>query len=270
MPPALVVYSMKHIISVMLLAAVLAPAAPAAARPADPTGCRLALGVGAAPVGTGACPGVRPGALIQIPKGDQNFLCTLNFLFRGSDGARYMGTAGHCILADGSAPVSFTEDRGEKVWRKNGPIVRDRDGRSIGRFVYAIEQGPKDFALIRLNRSVSASAQMCHFGGPIGTNTKTTGDAVLHHYGNALAIGDALPARTEYAPALDDPNEVYAWGASAPGDSGAAVIDDDGRALGVIVSGGANGIGITRIAPQVARAARKLGLRLTMVTARLI
>src|SRR5688500_18129194 len=53
----------------------------------------------AAPFGVGTCPGVRPGGVVVSDTGQ----CTLNFLFEGSDGNRYIGTAGHCIL--GESPI---------------------------------------------------------------------------------------------------------------------------------------------------------------------
>src|SRR4051812_47051786 len=92
----------------------------------------------AAPVGTGTCPGVRPGAIVNSDVGQ----CTLNFLFTGSDGQRYIGTAGHCIL--GESPVGG--DVGEQSWAAGtGPVATDADGNRIGEFAYAILQDPKDF-----------------------------------------------------------------------------------------------------------------------------
>src|SRR5256885_17113520 len=70
--------------------------------------CTLIPVPAAAPVGTGTCPGVRPGAIVRSHVGQ----CTLNFLFVGSDGSRYIGTAGHCIL--GTSP--FGGDVGEMAW----------------------------------------------------------------------------------------------------------------------------------------------------------
>ena len=79
-----------------------------------------------------------------------------------------MGTAGHCIL--GESPVGG--DVGEESWAPGtGPVASDADGNRIGEFAYAILQDPKDFAVIRLDAGVEASPQMCHFGGPTGTNT---------------------------------------------------------------------------------------------------
>src|SRR5467141_1721949 len=121
--------------------------------------CTLIPVPAAAPLGTGTCPGVRPGAIVRSDVGQ----CTLNFLFVGSDGGRYIGTAGHCIL--GTSP--FGGNAGEIVWATGmAPVARDGSGNRIGEFIYAILQDPKDFALILLDPQVQASASMCHFGGP--------------------------------------------------------------------------------------------------------
>lgn len=238
----------------------------------DGVPCDLIEVPAAAPVGTGTCPGVRPGAIVQSDTGQ----CTFNFLFLGSDGRRYMGTAGHCILGD--SPIGG--DVGEEAWAPGtGPEARDADNQRIGEFAYAILQDPKDFALIRLDPGVQASAQMCHFGGPTGTNADlSSSPVVLHHFGNGVAIGSVLPARTHVAASTPDPDHVFANGAALPGDSGSGVISADGRALGVLVTVGvhtatiglptdAGLIGITRITPQEARAEQVLGLSLTLQTA---
>src|SRR6266853_1497553 len=72
--------------------------------------CTL-IPVPAAPLGTGTCPGVRPGAIVLTDVGQ----CTLNFLFQGSDGSGYIGTAGHCIL--GTSPIGG--DVGEMSWARD-------------------------------------------------------------------------------------------------------------------------------------------------------
>jgi len=228
----------------------------------------------APPAGVGACPGVRPGGYVASDKGG----CTFNFLFRGSDGHDYMGTAGHCILGEST----ITVDVGEKIWpRGGGPEARDEDGARIGEFAYAILLDPKDFALVRLEDSVAANPQMCHFGGPTGVNEALTGDpVVLQHYGNGLAVGEVLPARTAVAPTMPHPDHVFANGVAVFGDSGSGVVSEDGRAVGVLVTIGyfaagqvgpgtqeSGTIGITRIAPQVRRAEQALGVDLTLVTA---
>jgi hypothetical protein len=235
--------------------------------------CKLIEVPAAAPAGTGQCPGVRPGAVVNSDKGQ----CSFNFLFTGADGARYMGTAGHCILGDDP----FGGDAGEQSWAAgSGPVARDSAGNRIGEFSYAILQDPKDFALIRLDPGVNASAQMCHFGGPTGTNDdRGAAVTVLHHFGNGIGVGDVLPARSALAIGMPNPDHVYAQGAVVPGDSGSGIISADGRAVGVIVTTGvhsnsigtggvdAGTMGVTRLTPQVNRAEQVLGTDLTLQTA---
>lgn len=237
--------------------------------------CKLIPVPAASPVGTGTCPGVRPGAIVESDAGQ----CTFNFLFTGADGHRYIGTAGHCIL--GESPIGG--DVGEESWAPGtGPVARDGEGNRIGEFAYAILQDPKDFALIRLDSGVAANPQMCHFGGPTGVNSDRPGlnsPVVLQHFGNGLAVGSVLPARSAVALGMPDPDHVYAEGAVVPGDSGSGIISADGRAVGVIVTTGlhtasigtsgidAGTMGVTRLAPQVSRASQVLGTGLTLQTA---
>jgi hypothetical protein len=235
--------------------------------------CKLIPVPAAAPFGTGTCPGVRPGAIVNSDAGQ----CTFNFRFNGGDGERYIGTAGHCIL--GESPVGG--DVGEESWAEGtGPVARDADGNRIGEFTYAILQDPKDFALIRLDDGVEASPQMCHFGGPNGTNAdQGSGPVVLNHFGNGIGVGSVLPARSALALGTPNPDHVFAQGVAVPGDSGSGVISSDGRALGVLVTVGlhsgsigtggvdAGDVGITRIPPQEARAEQVLGTTLNLQTA---
>jgi hypothetical protein len=240
--------------------------------------CSL-IGVPAAeaqlPVGVGTCPGVRPGGELRTELGQ----CTLNFLFETPDHERYIGTAGHCILGEGSGLAG--DGPGEKTWPKGqGPAAKDPDGKRFGEFAYAVLKDPKDFALIRLDPGVEASPEMCNYGGPSGINDDLSGDpTVLHYFGNGVAIGTALPARSAVAMGLPNADHVYAAGLALPGDSGSAVISEDGRAVGVLVTVGIHGfgidenggidfgtVGITRIVPQMNRAAEALGIQLKMVT----
>jgi hypothetical protein len=229
----------------------------------------------APPVGTGTCPGVRPGAIVLTDIGQ----CTLNFLFQASDGRRYIGTAGHCIL--GTSPLGG--DVGEKSWAPGtGPAARDSGGNRIGEFAYAVLQDPKDFSLIRLDPQAQASAAMCHFGGPTGVNNDRPGltqPVVLEWFGNGIAAGSTVPARSAIAAGMPSPDHVFAQGAATPGDSGSGVISADGRAVGALVTVGAHTgtlglaggdaglVGITRLTPQVERAQQVLGTSLVLQSA---
>jgi len=227
------------------------------------------------------CDGVRPGGEIRIPKEDATSSCTLNFLFIGTDARKqkhvYMGTAGHCLLAE----TNLDTDKGEHAWPPGkGPIVTDRSGKRIGTFAYAILQGKKDFALIRIDNGIGVSPQMCWFGGPTGVNKDITSATVpIHHYGHGVGIGQTVPARTSLAYGMRNVDEVTAVGLVIPGDSGGPAIGPDGRAVGVVVSIGVSftgdplgggTVGITRLTPQLERAAKVLQQRIGMATAKLL
>jgi hypothetical protein len=197
----------------------------------------------------------------------------LNFLFKGSDGERYVGTAGH-LLAD--------EDT--LTWKRNGPTAAIDDGTTIGRAVYASNHnaGPDDFALIRLTRGVKADPAVCHWGGPTSLHDEVSSDpTVLRLYGNGQGISEGVPARTLLAPTMIDDSMVAAFGVVAPGDSGSPVISEDGRAVGVQFLLGAmwgdalndpakatpGNVGIYRLGPQVDAAEAALGIDLKLMTA---
>lgn len=264
----------RRVISTLSLAALttLAAAAPASAAERQDTlelggrDCKLIEVPTAAPFGSGGCRGVRPGGLVETPIG----FCTMNFLFRDRDGRRYIGTAGHCVL----------RRDGEAVYGRKGPVAKDSRGRAIGRFRYAVLRGEKDFALIRLNKAgrSGASARMCHFGGPTGTNSSRPRRPIaLSHYGNGLVTGDITPARTFLAlSGMPSRNHVFATGAVAPGDSGGPVTrSGGGGAVGLVVTVGVHGargeagtVGITRLQPQEQRAEAQIGEQLRILTAR--
>lgn len=217
-------------------------------------------GAQSVPVGTSPCPGVRPGAHISTGKTGG----TLNFVFRGSDGHRYIGTAGHLFA-----------DEQTLTWRKDGPSVAIDDGTVIGKAAFAWNYGDRsaDFALIRLARGVEVEASMCHWGGPTGINDDLSDDpTLLRLYGNGVGIGEAFPARTMVAPVTDDEDLVTAVGVAIFGDSGSPVISEDGRAMGVqfatgFYQQGPGTVGVYRLGPQVAEAERALGISIRLVKA---
>lgn len=282
-----------RLIAVLAFAIVLVAAAPASASGGDGTltpgdDCWLIPPLKTAtPVGTGACPGVRPGALVESDAGT----CTMNYVFSGSDGFTYVGTAGHCIIEAPSTGGDFPEQR----WGAGaGPEARDGDGNRIGEFAYAIlrDSEEADFALIRLDPGVASNPQMCHFGGPTRLNDDNPGlnqPTVLNHYGNGLLVGNlivanvpTLPARSAVALGMPSDAHVYAEGLVVPGDSGSAINSSDGGAVGVIVTTGvhsssigtsgvdAGTVGIVRLRPMVERAQSFTGVSYTLQTAGLL
>lgn len=264
---------------VAALTAGIAAFAPAASATTLTRGgkCKLIAVPAAAPVGTGTCPGVRPGAVINSTVGQ----CTENFLFQGSDGFRYIGTAGHCIIAAPSTGGDFPE----RKWAPGtGPVAKDSAGRRIGEWAYAVlrDSEEADFSLVRLDPGVQASAQMCHFGGPTSVNTSNPGPlppTQLQLFGNGIGVGSVLPARSALALGMPSNSHVYAEGVVVPGDSGSGIESADGRALGVIVTTGVHSggigtggvdaglVGVLRLNPLVNRAAGFTGVGYSLQTA---
>jgi len=245
-------------------------------------GVATPLGMGlsgaAAPIGIPLESGVQPGGEVHMG----GALCTLNFLFQGSDGHRYMGTAGHCAI-DGS-PVKGGNENTEESWAPGeGAEVTDANEKRIGEFAYAVLDQTKDFSLIRLDPGVEANPQMAHFGGPTGINDDLTSDTVtMNWYGNGVGLGMTIPARSGVALGLHSGDHVYMMAVADPGDSGAGVNSEDGRAVGVLVAGGVNfggmtehgvdfgDIAVTRLSPQLARAEQVTGIHFELVTAPLL
>lgn len=219
----------------------------------------------------------RPGDLIKVEGGGG--ACTLGFLFTGSDRAPYMSTAGHCLLGTTGGPP--------KTWKPGaGPAVRTPEGQ-IGRVVFAekrdsAETGDEyDFALIRLDKGVQASPEIRVLGTPTGINSQQGHSPVtLRTYGHS-AFSLVSPARDVFAPNTRHKDHVYAHGPLFQGDSGAPVVDAEGRAVGTVLGGGAGRVGIGigavsmphdgavniigRLGPVVQHACTALRIRLTLV-----
>ena len=235
-------------------------------------------GLSTAAVADGPRP--HPGDLITVSGGAGS--CTLGFLFAGSDGVAYMSTAGHCL---------FGEAQGRpRTWKPGrGPAVTTAEGQ-IGRLVFAEDRESTetsddyDFALIRLDKGVQPSAEIRGIGTPTGMNSERgTSPVTLRLYGHSV-FGTVSPEREILAPNTRHQDHVYAHGAVFQGDSGAPVVDAEGRAVGTLLGGGAGRVGVGlgsvdtphdgafnivgRLGPVVQHASSALRLRLSLVQQR--
>jgi opacity protein-like surface antigen len=218
-----------------------------------------------------------PGDLIKID--GSGGTCTLGFMFTGSDRAAYMSTAGHCVPGTNDAPP--------RTWKPGaGPAVTT-SGRQIGRVVFAEntvspETGDDyDFALIRLDKGVKGSPDIRVLGTPTGVNSEQGQTPVtLRTYGHSI-FSAASPARDVMAPNTRHKDHVFAHGPLFQGDSGAPVVDTEGRAVGTVIGGGVGRVGvgigsvtlphdgafniIGRLGPVVQHASSALRIRLSLV-----
>ncbi|HVM44544.1 MAG TPA: hypothetical protein VM582_01315, partial [Candidatus Thermoplasmatota archaeon] len=170
-----------------------------------------------------ACEGLSPGDRFTSDSGS----CTLGFLLVAPDGL-YFSTAGHCI--------------------REGETVRNPDVGAFGvgafRFLEPDTGSPSDgapgddFGLIRVDEDKHASLnpKICGWNGPVGVYTETPGSGGVKHWGHGMVFGDLGPTgqKREGLQLRNDGDAFYWTGAGVPGDSGSAVIADDGRALGVL------------------------------------
>ncbi len=228
--------------------------------------CRLVSTASPAALnGTEPCGGIRPGAPVLTPVGQ----CTLNFLWRGSDGRDYIGTAGHCLL-EGTSHTQVVFEPGD------GPLARDGAGHPIGEFAYAALDAVGDFALIRLAPDVKANPEACRFGGPTGMDIGAIPPLTpLNHVGRGSLTGSLVPARTQLAVDGGDIRVLTGLGVASPGDSGSPVLGLDGRAVGVVVATGPSlpfaptGLFVfsMRIAPEMGRASKAMAIAFDLVTA---
>ena len=237
----------------------------------------LAAVVGAlAAAGSSSAALVQPGSILNpaaslpyVLQGDAS--CTANFMFSGSDGDRYVGTAGHCYFGGGSGDEVFKRGKGRAVYGAGG--------QRIGEFAHAVvgaDDPHGDYALIRLDPPVLASPRLCFTGGPTALDDGKPRGApfAVHLVGAGLVVNTVSPARLGLVTALTDPAYGDLSAAGADGDSGAPVMDMQGVALGNMIGIGpdANGamagiIQFPRLSARIPHAERRLGIRLTLLTA---
>lgn len=173
------------------------------------------------------CP-IQPGALL----GDEELgFCTMGFLFRNEDSGRLLiSTAAHC-----------TEQEEEELHAEDEEESFRMQDEAFGTVVFRgdPDNAAQDFALIEIDegREDEVSASVRHWAGPggvAGTSDTSTGDQVMYYgYGIAFDLTPELRPRTGILTNHSE-QEFQSNSAGMPGDSGASVLHESGRALGLI------------------------------------
>ncbi|HUR69002.1 MAG TPA: hypothetical protein VM370_07120 [Candidatus Thermoplasmatota archaeon] len=187
----------------------------------------IVLGLVAIAGTAAACEGLSPGDELNVG----NFICTLGFLVADPNGL-YFTTAGHCIHVDETASTPDVGDWGVGVFHYLEPETGSETDGSPGH----------DFALIRVDPDAygSLNPKMCGYDGPNGLYNETPGSGGVQTYGHGLVFGDAgdifgAPTNARPGVGLQSDGDAFYWfGMNTPGDSGGAVLSDDGRAIGVL------------------------------------
>jgi hypothetical protein len=176
--------------------------------------------------------------------------CTANFIF-GNESAAYIGYAAHCAGLGGA-----TETNGclAESLPLGTPVEIDGASQN-GTLVYsswlAMQAANEtdenacaynDFALVRIAAAdlPKVNPSIPHWGGPTGLNTTGAGlGSRVYSYGNSsLRLGlTQLSPKTGISLGTTGggwTHPVYTVTPGIPGDSGSALLDAQGRALGVL------------------------------------
>jgi hypothetical protein len=159
--------------------------------------------------------------------------CTSNFVFaNATEETAYLGTAAHCVELDDDYEV------GDRVSIAGIP--------KAGTIVYSSWSAdfpmkhPNDFALIEVREAYHGEVSPEMLGpypGPTGTDNHTVRGDKVYTYGNT-GVRDAaswLDAREGYVWAQDGWYlRAQILPSSMHGDSGSPLIDEEGRALGIL------------------------------------
>ncbi|HEX3611541.1 MAG TPA: trypsin-like peptidase domain-containing protein [Sporichthyaceae bacterium] len=206
-------------------------------------------------------PKVHPGVVLDTAGSD----CTSNFVFADAENHLYIGQAAHCSSQGQDVNFDGCKEQSMPLGTQVTVVGADVSGTlayNSWRTMQARHEtnasacSDNDFALVRLPDAArsSVSPDVPYFGGPHGINTTGVEQGgMVYAYGNSPlrgGVGVLSPKRGVALSTIDDGWSYLTYFATPgiPGDSGSAVLDSDGHALGVMSSlittptPGANGV----------------------------
>lgn len=179
---------------------------------------------------------VSAGGCMVSPSG-----CTMNFIFRDSAGADYIGTAGHCAGA-GKTVVMQVATRVDPTGTTD-PVATLA---AVGKVVKSWNAGiGRDFALIKIDPGFKVVPGVAGAIGPTGVFcADPIGQPVMHYgHGYVFAVEQGV---LKFGEVIPDLSVIFkgSWatgfnwvGYGLPGDSGSEVMNDAGLAVGDLTHG---------------------------------
>lgn len=257
-------------LGVAALAALVVPSAQAsgpAFKPAilDVTGWKMGGTSAGVPLAGAPLPAsgdrIGPGSYLLIHRTDGDFICTANFVWQGSDGNTYLGAAGHCFLP----PEDETLAKQPKVQvciadcafgGQLGTVIQGQF-RPLGDVAFARQSigdadVGNDFGIVKIPPTLLTSV---HRSVPVWGGPSKAPEAapalgrLVCLYGNAGGLGEVFATKARFG--IGGESDADSWFAtipSAPGDSGAAVVNcpnlSGGSPAGILTHLATNGTGV--------------------------
>lgn len=192
---------------------------------------------------------LRPGLVLET----QGAECTGNFVFNDAKGHVYLGQAAHCSSQGEPTDFNGCKDKSYPVGTKvdvMGSQVSGVLAYSSWLTMQAVKEADKftcaenDLALVKLPDDVRdvVNPSLPYFGGPHGINKTGVGSgAAVYSYGNSPLRANIGLLSPKYGFVVEPVSGgwsylTYFTTPGIPGDSGSAVVDSAGRALGVVSS----------------------------------
>lgn len=234
--------------------------------------------------------GLGPGTHLLVDVDGQTFGCTAAWVYRDGAGERYLSTAGHCLLSPFSVATHGPDADGPSDARVRACIDRCvfggqtgflLSGRTVelGSVAYARQFGfggavGNDFGLVRIPRALDGEVRygLPEFGEAARVRDVRLGDHMCY-YGAGLATGETFLTMGREGVGLATIGTSWRMaGASAEGDSGAAVATCDAQgdavaAAGILTHLTPGGVAGTTMG-RAAQMAREAGLVVTPVLSR--